>query len=338
MNIRIIYDYNLTKLSKQYDFIKNISFFKNNEIIIYHSYNYLVNDANNNSVNKLKLKLKNERVKYNIYIDIISESDNNNDIYPSEYKILIVNDEYLLNNNYLRREHYKDEPLRKLDDFIDYYFCLTKYSFKYVSKNVDKKKVFLMDGLINYIESPLKILDKKYIYYSIDNYSKNNNILMLETWIKYFLDRHEILIINLKYLREDITYYIKQLIGINIFEKNGLYYYKNMIFYFNNRYTNNFKDKIYASIIYNSYFDLIIELYDNIIKNNFIITCNNEISKELLQKNAIYFNEFTESEIKKMLETLFNLDEKYIEKSIKNNRKTLEKNIKSTNKLLNGFH
>lgn len=329
MNIRIIYDYKLSKLAKQYDFIKNNPFFKINELIIYHSDNYYINNKNNNN---LKSNLLHPKIKYNIYFDIISES--NNDIYPSDYNILIVNDEYLLNNNYLRREHYKDEPLKKLDDYVDYYFCLTKYAFKYVVKNVNKKKVFLTDGLIYYIEKPLQIYSKKYIYYSIDNYSQKPNLLMLETWINYFLDRPEILIINIKYFREEISYYMKQLIDLTYLSITGLYYYKNIIFYINDQYTNNFKDKIYASIVNHSYFDLIIELYDNIIRNNFIITHDNVISKELLKKNAIYFNEFTEAEIKKMLEILFKSDEKYIETSIINNKKTLDKNIKSTNKNL----
>ena len=145
------------------------------------------------------------------------------------------------------------------------------------------------------------------------------------------------LIINLYYQIEDIAVYINNLLNINIFPLDGYIYYNNIIILFRSNNLHKFINKINISIINISYYSLLIHLYKNIINNNFIITNNNKISNEFLGKNAIYFDDFSEQNIKIMFNELFKKDDIYIQKCIKNNYDSLTKKINSTNKKIDNF-
>jgi len=333
MSIRIIFDAKNSKLLTIYNFIKDIEIFKNHNIIKYYKYD---------KIEKIITKMHNyteqfliqDKVKYNIYIDTISEEQYNN--LPCDYTILIIDDKYLLNDNYLRREFFKDEPMKILDDYVNYYFCFTKYSYDLLKKIINKKKLYLMNGLILYknIDVNIYSLNNKYILYNIDSYSKQININILTTWIKYFTDRPEILIIKIQYKYDKIVNYILELLNLKYFQQSQILSYKNIIFIKKSAYLDNYKDNIYASIINNDDYSLLINLYNNIINNRFIITHDNKISKDILQNNAIYFDEFNETNIYNTLNNLFSYDNKYIEKCINNNKEILNKNINSTLKIL----
>ena len=325
MKIRIIYTPIIKKVEYQLNILKTMDFIKNNDIY-YYKYDK-INDADKN---EFKYKYK-----YNIFIDLVSESLYNK--LPAEYTILFVNDDYLLNNNYLRREYFKNEPLKLLDEHINFYFCLTKYSYKLLFYIINKKKLYLLNGCTMLINYNTLNINNKYIYYEIDPHSKQDNINLLKVWVENYMNTPYKLIINLYYQVEDIVIYINNLLQINILLSDGLIYYNNIIILFRNNQLNKFIDKINISIINTSYYSLIIQLYTNIINNNFIITKKNEISNELLRKNAIYFNDFTIENIKIMFNILFKIDDKYIQKCIKNNYNSLTKKIKSTNKKLNKF-
>ena len=327
MSIRMVYSDKITKISKQLELLKNLDFIKNNNNIIYYIYNYI------NYFTKFDVQVN---VEYNIYFDIVSETIYN--ILPSKYNILVVNDEYLLNDNYMRREYYIDSALKLLDNNINYYFCLTKYTYKLLSKNINNNKILLLDACLSIpIELPIKNINNKFIYYEIDSDSKQYNVNLLKVWVENYINTPHKLLINLYYVYEDIVDYIKSLLQVERLDMNGIMLYNNITIIFRDKYINQFKKRINISIINNSYYSLIIYLYNNIINNNFIVTQQNKISNELLGKNALYFKDFSEDDIKLMLNSLFNLDDIYIDKCKSNNIKSLNKKITSTNKTLNKF-
>lgn len=120
-----------------------------------------------------------EKVDYNIFIDVISENVLN--LCPSIYTILLVNEEYV-DHKYLRRERYIDAPLRLIKDVVDYYFCLTLYS-----KNIikPKSKIKYFDGLTSDIYSNQLINYsnnvRRYILYDVDLFSAQDNVIMIKT-------------------------------------------------------------------------------------------------------------------------------------------------------------
>jgi hypothetical protein len=330
MSIRIIFDAKNKKLLDIYNFIKNMDFFKNHFLIVYYKQNKIERTVSNTH-NFSEQFIMQDKVKYNIYIDNIGEEEYNK--LPCEYTILIVNDKYLL-NNHLRRENFSDEPYKILDDCVNYYFCLTKYSYNLLKKIINKKKIFLTNGLILYKNIDISLQNNKYILYNIDAYSNQLNINILTTWIKYFINRPEILIIKIQYKYDKLVDYIMELLNLKYISRNNIINYKNIILISSTKFIDNFTGNIYASIINHDIYDLIINLYKSITNNYFIMTNNNIISKELLKNNALYFDDFNENNIHNMLETLFNYDSKYIEKCINNNKKIIDKNIKSTHKIL----
>jgi hypothetical protein len=334
-DIRIIYDYNISKNKVEYNFLKNI--LKNSiEFIYVDSHFYYLN-------NKLQNFIVQPKYKINIFIDIVSEDQIEK--LPSDYNILIINEEYLLNNNLLRRETFKNKPLKILDDYIHYYICLTNYSFNLILDKVNKNKVILLNGLItkqnnNNLYSINKVLklEIKYIYYLVDEYSKQDNIILLKTWIKYYLDRKEILIIHIKHKREDIVKLMLDLLNTYYYYEDNIYFYNNIIFYYNDKYTKFYEKKIYCNFINHSYFDLVIRIQNSILNNQYIITKYNDVSYELLNNNSIYFNQFNEDEIKVSLDNLFSMNNKKIKKHIKNNIQNINKSYLKRIKIFNKFN
>jgi len=137
MSIRIIYDYDLYKVKIQYEIIKN--YFPKHELYIY----------KNEDIN-----LPKNKVKYNIYIDTISEYLYEN--LNSEYTILIVNELYAM-NKYLRRENYIDKPLKKLKKVVNYYFCFTQYSKKkLMNRNVKNNKIIHFNNIIKFKKKKIR--------------------------------------------------------------------------------------------------------------------------------------------------------------------------------------
>jgi hypothetical protein len=278
-------------------------------------------------------KLNKIKTTYNVYIDVINEKLYNTN--RSQYTVLIVNDEYLLKDVYLEKEMYNTYIPKLLNDCVDYYICLTKYSYNLLLKRVDKKKLYLLNGLISYIEKPITKIDEKYIYYQIDPHSFQHNVILAETWVEYFLNRPEKLIINLYYTIETINQYIINLLEIPYIDIEKTYYHKNMIIIFNRDiYKNNYINISNISFINCSYYSLAINLYNSIINNNFIITIKNDISVEILENNALYLKKFSKADIKKAFDIFFKYDDKYIEKCIENNKKNINKNILQTAKIL----
>jgi hypothetical protein len=123
---------------------------------------------------------------------------------------------------------------------------------------------------------------------------------MLKVWEKYFINSDKILIIKYLYRKENIVKYFSEISKIRIKFNTSTYVFKNIILTNDN--IDIYNKDIGCYIINCSYYSLIINLYKAIIDNKFIITKNNKISKDLLKKNAIYFNKFTELELKKCLD------------------------------------
>jgi hypothetical protein len=316
MSIRIIYSYNTEKSVIEYNIFKSI--IKEHELFVYNG----LNDENFKNLKK---------VKYNIYIDVIPEDAYLN--IPCDITILIVNDLYINEDIYLRREYYKRTPLIKIDDIVNYFICITEYSYKILLKRVNNNKVLFFNIINYYLKNNIlknnilkNILIKerkeikknqdfslfsnnyksKYILYEIDPYSNIENIIILKLWEKYFINSDKILIIKYTYFKENI---IKYFFKISKLKKNFntlTYIYKNIILTIDNIYINS--NDIGCYIINCSYYNLVINLYNTIINNKaiinnkIIITQKNKISNDILKNNAIYFNKFTELELKKCLD------------------------------------
>ena len=318
MDIRIIYDYNLSKLNKQYQYISNI--FPKHELIIY----------------KKKYDIVFNKSKYNIYLDMISEFQYN--AFPSECHILVVNDEYVLTNQFVRRESFIDKPLILQNEYIDYFFCLTKYSYNILLSNgINFKKLLLLNALI---EIPIKLnipkQKNKYIYYEIDFYSMQDNSIILFIWNKYFLNRPEKLIIKYIYSREIIINNFSIISGIKI-EKGNIYTYKNIIIIDNDKHLSKYINDIVLVIINHSNFNLIYTIFNNILNNKYIITIKNDISTNILHKNNILFNEPSQNQIYNCLQTYFNSSNQIINNVLVYNKNNLLNNIKKTHNILNKF-
>ena len=302
MSIRIIYSYNTEKSIIEYNILKNI--IKKHELFVY-------NGLNDEDFKDLK------KVKYNIYIDVIPEDAYLN--IPCDITILIVNDLYINEDIYLRREYYKKTPFIKINDVVNYFICITQYSYKILLKTIDKNKVIYFNIIDSYSKNNLlkNILIKnkkehldltlfskpfkgKYILYEIDPYSNIENIIILKVWEKYFINNDKILIIKYPFFRENIIKYffaiskLKKIYGILT------YVFKNIIITSDN--IDIYLKDIGCYIINCSYYSLAINLYKALFDNKIIITKNNKISKAILKNNGIYFNKFTELELKKCLE------------------------------------
>jgi hypothetical protein len=299
VKIRIIIDNNNNKMYEQYNQISKL--FPLHIVYIYKNSNKNIE----------------EKVDYNIFIDVISENVLN--LCPSIYTILLVNEEYI-HHKYLRRERYIDTPLRLIKDVVDYYFCLTVYA-----KNIlkPKNKIKYFDGLTGGIYST-KLLNysnnvKRYILYDVDLYSAQDNVIMLQTWMKYFLDRPEYLVISYKFHIDSIVRFNYDLM------KNK--FYKNIILIDEYVYDEN----IYASIVNTSYYNATTSLYQNILNKRVIITTKNDISNNFLQK-MLLINSFNEHDLKNALNQLFKYKMEDIIKITDNNKNLLIKSIVKTKK------
>jgi len=337
MEYRIIYDYNLSKLITQYNYIKNL--FPIHSLFVYK--NYKTGDL---------VECRN----INIYIDTMSEKMFF--VCPSNINILIANEEYIVKNKYMRREEYSDKPLIPLDDVIHYYFCLTSYSYNYLLKNgVNKSKLLLLNGLIDieYLNSN-KLMNhlihtnhlsnknnkkskEQYIFYNIDMYSFQNNSILLEVWLKYFINWHNTkLIIKYVYEKELIITLLKEKLGLHKLDTDKVYYYKNIIFFKESKYLKKYYKNIELVIINSSNFNLLYTLYQYIIHEKYIITNNNEISKELLDSTQL-ISDFNEKNIYQELNAYFQLTESKKTKIIKDNKKNLLVKSKESKKNLDAF-
>ena len=328
MEYRIIYDYNLSKLVTQYSYIKNL--IPNHSLYIYK--NYKTGDLVNCK-------------HINIYIDSISEKMIF--ICPSNINILIVNEDYILKNKYLRREEYNDKPLILIDDVINYYFCLTKYSYDYLLKNnIDKSKLLLLNGFIdaNFIKSNKlfnNIINKninkqKYILYEIDIYSFQNNIILLEVWLKYFINWSINLIIKYNYEKESIISLFKEKSNIKKLDDNKIYFYKNIIVFNNNKYLKKYYKNIELVIVNNSNYNLLYKLYEYIIHEKYIISIDNDITRELITKDQLMKN-FNAENLYNILNKYFQLKEIKKNNIIKNNKLNLINKSNNTKNILNNF-
>lgn len=298
--IRIIHDLVLVK-ENQYHQIKK--YFPVHEL---YKYNYYENQ-------------KFEPVDYNIYMDTISEN-----IYlnaPCKRTILLVNEEYLVHTEYIRRENYIDKPLILIKDVVDYYFCFSNYAFNYLlDKKIDKSKLIMLKGLcLNIYKNKIDYnSDKKYILYKIDNYGFYDNLLVLNTWIKYFLNRKEILIIQYNNKKELFIIELQKLMNKKIYD-NQINYYKNIIFFSDDKYLANYEQNIQCVLLISSYFNLITLLNEHIFKKHFIITICNDISKEYILYKKLMPKTMTEKELYNGFNNYFNLDDKTIARRINRN-------------------
>ena len=295
MSIRIIYDYNLTKLKTEYNYIKDL--FPKHGLYIYNNYkigeNYPFYDIN-------------------IFIDTIPEQIFLT--FPCNITILLANEQYIVENDYLRRESYIDSPLIKLSDIVNYYFCLSNYSYNYlITKKIHKNKLILLNGLINNKKNNIinkHITDKKnteYIYYEIDKYSSQNNIIILEIWLKYYINSDVYLIIKYEYQKDIIIDLFKEKINLKKLNDENIYYYKNIILFKKNDYLKKYDKNIKLSILNFSNFNLLYTLFHNILSKRIIITINNELTNELCDKSFL-INNFTDNNINNLLIKYFQLN------------------------------
>ena len=385
MSIRIIYDYDLTKLKTEYNYIKNL--FPKHDLYIYNNY-----------------KIGKNYPFYNINIFIDSIPEQIFLTFPCNITILLVNEQYIIEDTYLRRESYIDSPLIKLDDIVNYYFCLSNYSYNYlINKNIHKNKLILLNGLINknnniyneHITNKQHIINKEhiinkqnnehltnkqhvinkqinkhitnkqhatnkqyatnkhhiinkqyfstnkkineYIYYEIDKYSSQNNIIMLEIWLKYYINNTHInLIIKYEYQKDIMIDLFKEKINIKKLNDENIYFYKNIILFKKNNYLKKYDKNIKLSIVNFSNFNLLYTLLNNILSKRIIITTNNELTNELCDKSFLFDN-FTENNINNLLKKYFQLNDKNKELIITKMNNNLNKKIENTKKMLNNF-
>ena len=178
---------------------------------------------------------------------------------------------------------------------------ISKYKIK-------KDKIIYLNGLVNDFLNIYNInLNKqKYILYDIDQYSGQNNLVLLTTWLKYFTQRYEKLIIIYKYRKDSIVKH-----NFELFKRGT---FKNIILITDaNADISNYN--IFASIINTSYYSLTTSLYENIMRNRMILTVNDKITKGILKdKSCIMLDEFNEANIhnalnKASLKGVFDLKE-----------------------------
>ena len=281
MSVRFIYN-NLTEKSrKQYEQISN--FFPNH---IVYTRTYYID----------KLTKHNEKVDYNIYLDTISEDEYNN--LKAKFTIFVVNEEYI-NHEYLIRDSYIDKPLMKLIDIIDYYFCITKYAYKLLKKFfIDSKKIIHLNHLCNL--DNIKPINKKYILFDIDKYSGLDNDILLDIWIKHFLNIDIHLIIIYHYRFDKLVYLFSELTKTKILSKINTYYYKNLIISNDKNIVNDYN--IYATILHSNSYYLTTQIQENILKGRIIITHDNIISREYFDNNIFLYDNF--NNIKKYVDIL----------------------------------
>ena len=298
-NIRVIID-DVIKMYNQYNQIRNL--LPNHTLYIYKKIN----------------TDKQEIFNYNIFIDTISEKAY--ELCPAKNTILFVNEEYVNVLQYLRREFYIDKPLIPLSDVVDYYLCQTLYTKNILKKRKINKNKIIYSGLLTGNIDNSTLYKQKYIYYDIDLYSGQDNLVLLTTWMKYFINRQEILIISYKYKKDAIVRY-----NDNLFKTKK---FKNIILKDD---AENVNLNIYASIINTSNYNFTTTLCDNILNNRLIITVNNDIFKPSFG-NVILMDKFNEENIKKALNNLFNLSDKEITSITTNNKtKLLKQGINGKN-------
>jgi hypothetical protein len=326
MIIRIIIDYNNSKQIEQYNQLRNLL---SHILYIYNKGDTTIYD----------------KVDFNIYIDTISEV-----VYklcPAEKTILLVNEEYIDCNLYMRREYYLDKSFIALNEVVDYYICQTKYACKQVTKKCkikDKNKILYYPALVTDIYSPnIDYNKKKYILYDIDLYSCQQNYILLKTWLTHFTNRSEILIIIYKYSKDKIITCLNDLINeqklhnrlhnkfCNIF-KDGILECKNIII---TNDQNIDKYNIYAIIINTSYYSLTTKLYENILKKRIIITIDNDISREILLNKDYLIDTFDIDNLHISLTKLFNTSDNIINNIVDNEKQKILDT--PTNKLYDFF-
>jgi hypothetical protein len=200
-----------------------------------------------------------------------------------------VNELYAM-NKYLRRENYIDKPLKKLKKVVNYYFCFTQYSKKkLMNRNVKNNKIIHFNNIIKFKKKKLEIINKKYILYDIDTYSNKKNIILLNIWLKYYLDSNYILIIYIKNSTDKIIELFFKLIKkfVYDYDNNKLYTYKNIII--TSKQEEIIKYDYFAVILNLSKYSLCSMLYYYILKNKIVIVNNNKITKKII-KHKKYLN------------------------------------------------
>jgi hypothetical protein len=149
--------------------------------------------------------------------------------------------------------------------------------------------------------------ENNYILYEIDLYSQQDNIKILEVWLKYFLDKPIKLIIKYIYEKEDIITLFKEKINVHKLLDNNIYFYKNIIVFKDDKFLNKYKKDIKLVFLNHSNFSIVYDLYIHILNQKYIITINNDITRELLDKSQLY-DKFDEINIYNILNNYFNLN------------------------------
>jgi hypothetical protein len=300
MSIRIIYECCSNKNKKQYEQINKL--IPKHELYIYDE----------------PLKAELNYVKYNVYLDCINENIYLNS--KCDKTILVVNEEYITYLEYLKRDEYKDEPLLLIKNIVDSYICLTKYSYNILlKKKISKNKILLINNACYNIYN-LNITDKKYILYDIDKYSWYDNLLIVNTWLKYFINRPEILIIRYNIIKELFIKELNKLMS-NKIKDNQINYYKNIIIIDSDKLLKQYENNIQCVLIISSYFNLTTLLNENILKNRFILTLENKISKELITYKNYLIKDINENSFKIGFQKYFDENNKNIVKLIEKNKK-----------------
>ena len=238
---------------------------------------------------------------------------------PCKKTILFVNEEYLMHTEYIRRENYIDNPLIFIKDVVDYYFCFSQFAVNYlINKNIDESKIILIKCLCFNIYKTVTIntfINKKYRLYKIEKYGYYDNLLVLNTWIKYFINRNEILVIKYNDRKELFIKELETKMNKKL-NNNGLNYYKNIIIINNDIVIQNntqlldIENNINCVLLISTYFNLITSINEHIFKKHFIITPLNDISKEYIVKKECFIKEMNEKELYNSINNYFNLNEK----------------------------
>jgi hypothetical protein len=293
--VRVIYDYNNTKLQKQYELLFKI--LPKHELFIYNT------EEQNTYI----------ETTYNIYLDTINEYCYYN--LKARYTILFVNEEYVSYKytRYVRREKYKDKPLLKIKTIIDYYFCVTKYSVNILLKKwkIPLHKIIYITNICNINKKlilnnrqQLGIDDTKYILFDLDMYDSKNNIVILDIWLKYYTNSKNILVININRAKRNdkLIEKLKILFGRITLQTPFVKYNDNMII---TNDLNSLNFNYHAIILNMSFYNLYYKVYEYLLQNKIVIVNDNKITREIFINTKFLYSDI--NKINNNIDLLFDL-------------------------------
>jgi hypothetical protein len=172
-----------------------------------------------------------------------------------------------------------------------------------MNRNIKNNKIISFNNIIKFKKQKIEIVNKKYILFDIDTYSYKKNIILLNIWLKYYLDSNYILIIYIKNAHDKILDAFFKLIKKLAHEYDSkIYTYKNIIITCKQEQV---KQYDYFAVILNlSKYSLCTMLYYYLLQNKIIIVNNNKITKKIIKQQNYLNKVILYSDFKKINEKI----------------------------------